>query len=259
MVSKRITFALLYSKGFFYLSRNFRLQKVGDVDWLEKNYSFNETCKYIDELVFILVTKDPEKNEVDNFLKDTEKVRERVFAPIMLGGNIRNLEDVKKYFHNGADKIIINTEAKNNNLINEVCEIYGSQAISIMIDYKFNKEKMKNEIFTNCGSSKVEVDITEYLNSFSLDKIGEVILHSIDKDGTGNGYDFKILKNYENEFNKPILLMGGAGKPEHIVEALKLKKVSGIITANIFNFIGNGLKITREKAIQEKINIAKLI
>ena len=81
----------------------------------------------------------------------------------------------------------------------------------------------------------------------------------MDRDGTGNGYDLNLINNLSNLPNKPLLLMGGAGKPEHIVNALKNNKVYGAITANLFNFIGDGLKITRERAIQNNIKIAKLI
>ena len=79
MINKRIIFALLYSKGFYHLSRNFRLQKVGDYEWLEKNYNFHENCENIDELAFILVTRDPSKEEILKFLKDIEKIRKKNF------------------------------------------------------------------------------------------------------------------------------------------------------------------------------------
>ena len=81
---------------------------------------------------------------------------------------------------------------------------------------------------------------------------GEIIFHSMDRDGTGNGYDLEILKKLSNLPNKPILLMGGAGKPEHLLEALKLNQISGVITANLFNVIGDGLKKTREVIINKK-------
>ena len=259
MHNKRITFSLLYSKGYFYLSRNFRLQKVGDIDWLEKNYSFNETCQYIDELVFILVTKNPETIEINNFFKSIDKIRKKIFAPIMIGGAIRNLNNVKNCFENGADKIIINTESKNSKLLDEISEIYGSQATSIMIDYKYDENKNKYQVFTNCGTKKVEKDLFHTLKKLSEYNFGEFILHSINHDGTGNGYDLDMLKSISFKINKPVLLMGGVGKPDHIISALKNDMISGVITANLFNFIGDGLKLTRELAIQKGIEVAKLI
>ena len=254
MINKRIIFSLLYSKGHFFLSRNFRLQKIGDLNWLEKNYSFQETCEYIDELTFILVTKNPDEKEINSFFKDIAVIRERIFAPIMIGGSIRSINDVKNCFENGADKILINTEARNKNFINQISEIYGNQAITIMIDYKGDN----NNVFTESGTKDVNMSVDRLLNEIKVYNFGEIILHSIDKDGTGNGFDFDLINKIENLPNKPILLMGGAGTPEHIVEALKNDKVSGAITANLLNFIGEGLKITRNLAIENKIEIAKL-
>ena len=78
MVYKRIIYSLLYSKGFFHLSRNFRLQQVGDVEWLKNNFGFGETCDYIDELMITLVTKNPDKNEINNYFKDVKKLKEKI-------------------------------------------------------------------------------------------------------------------------------------------------------------------------------------
>ena len=259
MINKRIIFALLYSRGFFYLSRNFRLQKVGDLNWLEKNYSFHETCQYIDELAFILVTQNPNKEEIKKFYSDVGSIRKKIFAPIIIGGGIRNIRDVKNCFDNGADKILINTESQNIDLINEVSENYGNQAISLMIDYKYDDDKKRNNnIFLNCGTEKKSVGVNGLLKKLKKQKFGEIILHSMDRDGTGNGYDLDIIKTLPNMSEKPLLLMGGAGKPMHIVTALKNTYISGVITANLFNFIGDGLKITREMAKKEKIKIAQL-
>tara|TARA_B100001971_G_C17803437_1_gene340479 strand:- start:197 stop:496 length:300 start_codon:yes stop_codon:yes gene_type:complete len=92
MLYKRIIYSLLYSNGFFYLSRNFRLQKVGDVNWLKNNFGFGETCDYIDELMILLVTKEPNKNEIIKYFKDINKLREKIFVPITLGGAVRSFD-----------------------------------------------------------------------------------------------------------------------------------------------------------------------
>ena len=257
MINKRIIFSLLYSNGYFFLSRNFRLQKIGDLNWLIKNYNFNKTCQYIDELAFILVTKKPSKQEVEKFFDNINKLRSKIFAPIMIGGHLRNMIDVKNCFENGADKVLINTKSQDENFINEISEIYGNQAITIMVDYKINEED-KDEVYINCGTENTKLSINKLLKKINKFNFGEIILHSINKDGAGNGCDIKILEKIINRPNKPILLMGGFGKPEHIIEALKHENINGIVTANLLNFIGNGLKLTRENAFQKKINIAKL-
>ena len=102
MVYKRIIYSLLYSKGFFHLSRNFRLQQVGDVEWLKNNFGFGETCDYIDELMITLVTKNPDKNEINNYFKDVKKLKEKIFVPIILGGGIRTFDQAKNCFSAAA-------------------------------------------------------------------------------------------------------------------------------------------------------------
>ena len=104
---KRIIFALLYSNGEFHLSRNFRLQKVGDVDWFKNNFGFGETCDFIDELMIINVTPRPSGEDFKKFLWH-KKIKKKIFVPITLGGGIRKIENAKECFDNGADKILIN-------------------------------------------------------------------------------------------------------------------------------------------------------
>ena len=256
MQNKRIIFGLLYSDNFFHLSRNFRLQKVGNIDWLQENYAFNETCQYIDELAFFNVSRVFDKSQKKKFFDNINLLRKKIFSPIMIGGGIKTFEDARICFENGADKISINSELENIDLINEIAENYGSQSISIVLDYKRINQTYK--IFTNCGNLKKDIPLKEVFSSLQTNKIGEVILHSIERDGTGNGYDLDILKDLINRLNKPLLLMGGAGKPENIVEALNIPQISGVITANLFNFIGNTLKITRELCQTRNIKIAKL-
>lgn len=253
---KRIIFCLYYQDGFFYLSRNFRLQKVGDVDWLIKNFGFGRTTNYIDEIIIILVKKNPNENDFKNFFKNILKLRKSLFIPVTLGGGIRNLNMVKKFFDNGADKILVSTLSYNNkNTIEEIAGFYGAQAICVMIDYK-NKNS-KYELYSNCGTNFENITLNKHINSLNNIHCGEIILNSIDNDGNGEGINLSILKNISKEINKPILIMGGAGKPEHLSAALELKKVSGVITANLFNFLGDGLKFARDYALKNNIDLAK--
>ena len=253
--NKRIIFGLLYSENFFHLSRNFRLQQVGDINWLEKNYAFNETCQYIDELAFFFVSRNYDKEGKKRFFYNINQLRKKIFSPIMIGGSIKSIEDAKICFDNGADKILINSEFENTELINKISELYGNQSISIALDYK---NDTNNSVFTNCGKKKNSKNLNKIFKNLQELSIGEVILHSIDRDGTGDGYDLNIISKLNEKSTKPLLLMGGAGKPENIVDALQHEKISGVITANLFNFIGNTLKVTRELCEKQKINIARL-
>jgi len=203
---KRIIYALLYSEGNFFLSRNFRLQKVGDVKWLKSNFGFGETCDFIDELIIINVNKDSKKEDFENYYSDINILREKIFVPITLGGGIRKLDDAKKCFDNGADKILINYLAhKDHEVCEKISKIYGEQAISIMVDYKNDKR----EINTYINSGKVlSKNLKSFIDSISELKFGELILNSIDKDGTAAGLDLESIKMISKNFKNPILLMG---------------------------------------------------
>lgn len=255
MMFKRIIFALLYSKGEFHLSRNFRLQKVGDVDWLRNNFGFGETCDFIDELMIINVTPKPSIDDFKKYFKDIKKLREKIFVPITLGGGIRKIENARECFENGADKILINYLAhKNKKVCEKISNIFGAQSISIMVDYK----NYNNQDYTYLeNGKKISMLLRKFLISIKDFDFGELILNSISNDGTGFGLDYKCINAIPRYFNKPILLMGGAGKPEHFVEVLRNKKVSGIITANLFNFLGSGLKNVRDFSLKKKIKLVK--
>ncbi len=256
MIKKRIIFSLLYQDGFFYLSRNFKLQRVGDVSWLVNNFGFGETCNYIDELICLLVKRNPTKNDKIKFFDDISLLRKKIFVPITLGGGIREIDDANQYFLNGADKILLNTSVYDDELMENITKIYGEQAISIMIDYVRSEVEDKNDIYVNCGS-EFKMNLNSFFeNYFNKIPCGEIILNSIEDDGTGNSLDLKIISKLPKNANfKSILLMGGAGKAEHIVEALTYKEISGVVTANLFNFLGTGLEISRKMSLENNINL----
>ena len=253
---KRIIFCLYYKEGYFYISRNFRLQKVGNVEWLIENFGFGYTSNYVDEIIIILVKQEPTNSDYEDFFKNILKLRKNIFIPITLGGGIRNFKTSKKFFENGADKILINTLAyKKKEIAEEIASSFGAQAICVMIDYKENDKKY--ELYSNCGTFLEDVGFNEHIKNLNSISCGEIILNSIDNDGNAEGINMKILNEISTKINKPILIMGGAGKPEHLFQALKSKKISGVITANLFNFLGDGLKFARSYALNNKIPLAR--
>ncbi len=255
MIYKRIIYALLYSRGEFHLSRNFRLQKVGDVKWLKNNFGFGETCDFIDELIIINVTPNPSEADFKDFFKDINELREKIFLPITIGGGIRKIEHVRECFENGADKILINFLAhKNESVCEQIAKVFGEQAISIMVDYKNDNKILSSYINSGKVYSKT---LKEFIDSMKNLKFGELILNSIDKDGTAAGLDLSCLDLIPEKFKNPILVMGGAGKPEHFTEALNHEKISGVITANLFNFLGKGLQEARNFSIKKNIRLIK--
>ena len=251
MIKKRLIFTLLYSEEAFFQSRNYNIQKVGDVNWLKKNYNFNNISFYIDEIIILDISRN-QKNK-NKFIKSVNKISEFCFVPITVGGGIKSLDDAKFFLRNGSDKILLNTSIfENPKIINQITEVYGEQSLIVGVDLK----KIQNDyfIFTNNGQKKIEQNPTEFFNSLHKYNFGELFLNSINQDGTGMGLDYSMLNLLPNEFNKPIILSGGTGNFKHILNGLEKQHVNAISTSNLLNFVGDGLIKTRNKLLSEKID-----
>ena len=234
-------------------SRNFRLQKVGNSDWLEKNYKFQEIAYSLDELILLDATR--EKKNIFNFCEVLKKIVGSVFIPIAAGGGINSLEDADLLFKNGADKLVLNSNIYNNvSLVNELAYKYGNQSIVASVDYK--KINNENIVFINDGSKSLDISLNEYVSYLSTLNIGEIYLNSMDKDGTGFGFDFETIDAVSKNIKIPLIIAGGAGNESHLIEGLRRDKVNAVATANLFNFMGNGLPNARKKIITEGLNIA---
>lgn len=251
MIKKRLIFTLLYSNGYFFQSRNFNLQKVGDVNWLKENYNFKNISFFIDELIILNISKD--KKEKEKFLDNIKKVSEFCFVPITIGGGIKNLNDAKFYLQNSCDKIFLNSELFNNpGVINQISKVYGEQSIIAGIDLK--KENNNYFLYKNNGQEKIFDDPKKILKQLIKYNFGELFINSIDKDGTGTGLDYDLLELIPKEFNKPVILSGGTGNYKHIYIALHEKNVNAVATSNLLNFLGDGLIKTRNELLKKKIS-----
>ncbi len=256
MLRKRIIFSLIYEGGFFNQSRNFRLQKAGNLIWLEKNYNFKEMAFSLDELIVLNASKD--KKKIEEFAKTLERIVEDVFIPIAAGGGITSIEDAKLLFNSGADKLVLNSLLNNNQeIVRQIVKQYGSQSVIASIDYKTIDGN--NVIFINDGKERVDMSLRQYIEHVQNLGVGELYLNSIDKDGTGFGYDFDTIDQVANSIKIPLIIAGGAGNESHLIEGLKREKVDAVATANLFNFVGNGLPNARKKIIEENLNIARWI
>ena len=253
-MKKRIIFKLYYINQFFYLSRNFNLQKVGDIEWLYKYFNFQKIADSIDELVILNVDKEKQSSKLnDNFTNNIKKLFKKTFIPLTIGGGINNLEKVKQCFSIGAEKILFNSSIKDINLIKKSVERYGSQAVICSIDYK----NINGSLITFVNNGEMNyLKIRNHINLAKKLKFGEIFLNNIDRDGTGFGIDEEIYKYLDNKM--PYVVGGGAAKYQHFVECFKEKNVSGISTGNLFNFIGDGLKNLRTNLIKSNINLRKL-
>jgi cyclase len=254
MLRKRIIFTLIYENCFFSQSRNFRLQKVGNLTWLERNYKFRDIAFSLDELIILDASK--KDKDIKTFANILSKLVDDVFIPIAAGGGIRSLEDAKLLFDSGADKIVLNTVLlTNQSLVKELVSIYGSQSIVASVDYKIVNNT--HGVYIENGTKRLNVDLVEYIKNIQDLEIGEIYLNSIDKDGTGFGYDFEIIEKLSTNINVPLIIAGGAGNEAHLKKGLELDFVNAVATANLFNFIGDGLPKARENALKCNYNIAR--
>ncbi len=236
------------------LSRNFRLQKVGNLKWLKKNYNFSHIAFSIDELIILDVSRG-ERNESD-FCDHVKSLTEECFVPIAAGGGIRSLEQARKLLHSGADKVVINSlMAIDKELVNQIASEFGRQAIVAAVDVK----KIENNytVWTHNGEQHQETSLTQWLTNLEKSSAGEVYLNSIDRDGTGQGYYLDLLDHLPEQMSIPVILAGGAGKYQHLAEGLSDDRVDAVATAHLFNFIGDGLEKARNGLIEEGFDLAK--
>src|SRR3990167_5562639 len=244
MLRKRLIFTLIYHDGYFTQSRNFRLQHVGDINWLQKNYQFKEVAFSLDELI-ILDASRHEKN-IMAFSNMISEFRQNIFIPVAVGGGIKTLEDAEILFQCGADKIVLNSVLETNEiLIKNLVNRYGSQSIIASIDYKKNGDTIS--IFIKNGESKISRSLDDYIKHIESLNAGEIYLNSIDRDGTGFGYDIETIQSIAKKIHVPLIIAGGAGNEQHLIDGLKINGVNGVATANLFNFIGDGLLNARTK------------
>lgn len=253
-VRKRLIFALLYDSGKFMLSRNFRLQQVGDLNWLEKNYNFRETALAIDELIVLNVERSRES--LEPFFEHVKKLNDDCFVPIAAGGGIRSVEDARQLLRSGADKVVINSILHDDRaLVAELAAEFGKQCLVASIDTKRVDGTFR--IFIDNGTRIVDGDLSSYLSDLATLPIGEIFLNSMDRDGTGQGYDEEMLGHVPRDIAIPLILVGGAGKPEHFTFGLTDDRVDAVCTAHLFNFVGNSLQLSRDHLLSEGMNLVR--
>lgn len=254
MLRKRLIFGLIYNDGFFMQSRNFRLQRVGNLNWLEKNYKFQKISFSIDELVVLDATRGPK--DTRKFAAIVSRLVDDVFMPVAAGGGIRKIEDAELLFQSGADKVILNSPLYNNpSLVKEIIDQYGSQSLIASVDYKIIDDEPV--VFIENGEIRIPFSIYDYLKYLEHLGVGEILFNSIDKDGTGFGFDLPTIEKYAKNVNVPFIVMGGAGNERHLSSGLAIEAVSAVATANLFNFIGNGLPNARSYMQENGANLAR--
>ena len=231
MTAKRIIPCLDVKNGETVKGVNFEnLRYAGNPVDLAKKYSDEGA----DELVFLDITATNEGRRTT--VEMVEKVAKQVFIPFTVGGGIKNLEDMKNLLMAGADKIAINSAAVNNpSLINSASDYFGSQCIVVAIDAK----KVNNDyfVFTNAGSINSGKRLTDWVQEVQERGAGEILLTSMDTDGTQNGFDIEMTKLVSEKSQIPVIASGGAGpNPEHFIEVFKSGFADAALAASIFHY-----------------------
>jgi len=231
MLKKRIIPCLDINNGRVVKGINFvNLIDAGDPAEQAKIYNDNGA----DEICFLDITASNEDRNI--ILEIVKKTSEKCFVPLTVGGGVRNLDDIKNLLHAGADKVSINTAAvNNNNLIKDGAEKFGSQCIVVAVDAKkINNNKW--EVFTHGGRKGTGLDVLDYVKKMESLGAGEILLTSMDRDGTKKGYDLDLTKKVSNTIKIPVIASGGVGNLEHLFEGFKIGKASAVLAASIFHF-----------------------
>ena len=210
MLKKRIIPCLDIKDGRVVKGINFiNLVDAGDPSEQAKIYNDNGA----DEICFLDISASNENRNI--MLEVVKKTTEKCFVPLTVGGGIRSMEDISNLLHAGADKVSINTAAvTDDNLIKKSAEKYGSQCIVVAVDAKkVNKDKW--EVFTHGGRKSTGKDVLKFVKKMELSGAGEILLTSMDRDGTKKGYDLDLTKKVSNLVNIPVIASGGGGNLEH--------------------------------------------
>jgi len=208
-----------------------------------------------DELVFLDISATVENRGTR--LEWVKKVAEKVTIPFAVGGGIRNVEDMKALFALGVDKVSINTVAvRNPTLVEEASREFGKEKLVVAIDGRKNSLESglpRLEVVVKSGSEAIGIDVVEWAKRLEELGAGEILLTSKDADGTKEGYDLEMTRAVAETVNIPVIASGGAGKLEHLYEAVTIGKASAVLAASIFHFgeisISEAKRYLKEKGI----------
>ena len=189
-----------------------------------------------DELTFLDITASSDNR--DTILHVIEAVASQVFIPLTVGGGVRTVADIRRLLNAGADKASINTAAVTNpDLVNEAAGFFGSQAIVVAVDAKaVNPENTRWEIFTHGGRNPTGLDAVEWAVEMQRRGAGEILLTSMDRDGTKQGFNLPLTRAVSEAVDIPVIASGGVGSVQHLVDGIKEGKADAVLAASIFHF-----------------------
>jgi len=255
MLAKRIIPCLDVDRGRVVKGINFLgLRDAGDPVEIARRY--NE--QGADELTFLDITASSE--ERDLILHVVEEVAAQVFIPLTVGGGVRRVEDVRRLLNAGADKVSINTAAvQNPQLVADASGRYGAQCIVVAIDAKQTKPAASSgirwEVFTHGGRRPAGLDAVEWARKMQELGAGEILLTSMDRDGTREGFDLALTRAVAEAVDVPVIASGGVGKLDHLVEGVLEGRADAVLAASIFHFGEFTVRAAKEHMAKRGIEV----
>jgi len=249
MLKNRIIPCLDVKNGRVVKGINFvNLKDAGDPVEQAKIYSDGGA----DEICFLDITASNEnRNTIYDVVKKTSK---KCFVPLTVGGGVRNVDDINKLLNCGADKVSINTNAvEKPEIVSESSKKFGTQCIVVAIDAK--KKNNKWEIYTHGGRNQTGIDAIEFAKKMENMGAGELLVTSMDRDGTQIGYDVELMSKISSTVNIPLIASGGVGNLDHLVEGIKLGKASAVLAASIFHYGKYTIKQAKEYLNSKNVSV----
>lgn len=234
---KRLITVLTFNDGVLFRTKQF------EPDY---RYTHNFVDAWsVDEIVVLDVTR-PNQGKKQNFFKVVREFAGTCFVPLAAGGGIRTMEDVKQFLELGADKVVLNTGAiQRPEFIGEVARAYGSQCVVLSMDARNTGSEMY-EICSDLGAVPTGMTPEEWARQAEAEGAGEIMVASIDRDGSLQGYDLDLCRRVAEAVNLPVLISGGAGNWRHFVEGFQVGGASAVCTSNIYHFTETSIRSAKK-------------
>ena len=251
-VAKRIIPCLDVDKGRVVQGVNFlNIRDAGDPVEIAKRYD----TEGADEITMLDITASHETR--DTTYKTVESIASQVFIPLTVGGGVRKIEDIKKLLRSGADKVSINTSAvENPSFVKEAADKFGSQCIVVAVDAKAKTDKDNTwEVVTYGGRNRTGIDVLEWTEQVAEYGAGEILLTSMDRDGTKEGFDNNLVSKVSSGISIPVIASGGVGNLDHLIDGVKIGGAEAVLAASIFHFSEFTIKEAKEAMKASGINV----
>lgn len=253
MLAKRVIPCLDVHAGRVVKGTNFvQLRDAGDPVQIAARYEVEGA----DELVFLDITASHEERSI--MIDVVRRTADQVFMPLTVGGGIRTLEDIRDLLQAGCDKVSLNTIAiKDPNFVRQAAERFGSQCIVVNMDPRRVQRDGKEfwEVHIHGGRTPTGIEVVEWAQRVEELGAGEIVVTSMDRDGTKDGYDLPITSAVSRAVRIPVVASGGAGNPQHLVDAIKIAGADAVLAASIFHFGQYSIAETKQLMAQNGISV----